>query len=141
MNDLREAAVQEALTWLRTPYHHMARVKGAGCDCATLLLEVYHTIGAIPEIDIGYYPQDWHFHRNDERYLGWIKKYAKQVDVPQKGDIALFRFGRCVSHGAIVTDWPNVIHSYHKQGVIFGSINDVELKGRLDSVWSLWGDE
>ncbi|WP_436904878.1 hypothetical protein [Acinetobacter johnsonii] len=36
-----QLAVQEALTWLGTPYHHQGRVKDVGVDCGTLLCEVY----------------------------------------------------------------------------------------------------
>ncbi len=136
----REAVVAEAMTWLRTPYHHMARVKGGGVDCATLLLEVYHAVGLIPKINVGFYPPDWHFHRNDERYLDWVRHYARRTDNPRPGDIALFRFGRCVSHGAIVTGWPGLIHSYFRLGCVLGSADDGELQGRLDSHWTLFED-
>ncbi|WP_034302551.1 C40 family peptidase [Herbaspirillum sp. RV1423] len=134
----RNLVLAEAETWLRTPYHHMGRIKGAGVDCATLLLEVFHAVGIIPKIDVGYYPQDWHFHRDEERYLGWISQYARRTETPRPGDIALFKFGRCVSHGAIVTDWPGVIHSYFQLGCVYGNANDRELAGRLDSFWTLF---
>lgn len=134
---VREQIIAEAKTWLGTPYHHMAQVKGAGVDCAQILLAVYHAVGLIPKIDVGYYPQDWHFHRDEERYLGWIEQYAKRVDRPQMGDIALFKFGRCVSHGAIMLNENNVIHSYFRQGCVYANLNDTELKGRVDSYWSL----
>jgi len=37
-----------AHAWLRTPYHHMGRVKGAGVDYAMLLAEVYSEAGRVP---------------------------------------------------------------------------------------------
>lgn len=129
------------MTWLNTPYHHQAAVKGAGVDCAQLLIEVFHRIGMIERIDVGNYPHDWHFHKDDERYLGWIEKFGHKVEQPKPGDIALFKFGRCVSHGAIVLEWPTVIHAYYQQGCVMGDANGVELKGRLHSVWSLWSEE
>src|SRR5437660_5143962 len=49
----RGLVVAEAETWLRTPYHHMARVKGAGADCLTLLAEVYEKAGVIPQYPSG----------------------------------------------------------------------------------------
>ena len=134
----REKAVAEAMTWLNTPYHHQAHVKGAGVDCAQLLLSVYHDIGMIPKIDVGNYAHDWHMHNGEEQFLGWIQKYGKQVDTPKAGDIALFKFGRCVSHGSIVVEWPTIIHSYFRQGCVLANADDVELKGRLHSFWTLW---
>lgn len=134
----REKAVEEAMTWLNTPYHHQASVKGAGVDCAQLLLSVYHAIGMIPKIDVGNYPHDWHMHNGEELFLGWIQKYGKQVEQPKAGDIALFKYGRCVSHGSIVVEWPTVIHSYFRQGVVLADVNGNELRGRLHSFWTLW---
>jgi hypothetical protein len=56
-----------ARAWLRTPYHHMGRVKGGGVDRATLPAEVYARAGVVPALAIPFYPPDWHLHRNAER--------------------------------------------------------------------------
>ena len=136
----RAAVVAEARAWLRTPYHHMGRVKGAGVDCATLLAEVYARAGVIPPQTIPFYPPDWHLHRDAERYLGFVLEHAVELsaissqlsaDQPSEliadglkltaslpADIALWRFGRCFSHGAIVVDWPLVIHAYVGKGCV-----------------------
>ena len=104
--------VEEAKTWLSTPYHHQAGIKGVGVDCAMILVRVYHAAGLIPEIDPRPYPHDWHIHRDAERYLGWVDQYAEKVDSPEPGDIAMFQFGRCVAHGEIVVEWPLIIHAH-----------------------------
>jgi cell wall-associated NlpC family hydrolase len=105
--------IEAAHTWLGTPYHTGARVKGAGVDCLTLLAEVYTEAGVIPRVEIPYYPHDWHLHRGQERYLEGLLCYAHEIpSPPQPGDIALWKFGRCFSHGAIVVDWPVIIHAY-----------------------------
>lgn len=129
----RAAVVAEARSWLRTPYHHMGRVKGAGVDCATLLAEVYARTGVIAPVSIPYYPPDWHLHRDAERYLGFVLDYAQEISCvaqasaesrrepsceAKPGDLALWRFGRCFSHGAIVIDWPLVIHAYAGRGCV-----------------------
>lgn len=137
----REQAVAEARSWLGTPYHHQARVKGAGVDCGQLLLAVYAAIGVIPELEVGNYAFDWHIHRSEEHYLGWVSKFAHQVETPKPGDIALFKFGRCVSHGAIVIEWPLVLHAYIGQGCVLTLATGNELRDRLHSFWSVWGDQ
>jgi cell wall-associated NlpC family hydrolase len=71
----RAAVVAEARAWLRTPYHHMGRVKGAGVDCATLLAEIYARAGVVPAVAIPFYPPDWHLHRDAERYLGFVLEH------------------------------------------------------------------
>ena len=134
---MRERIIQEARTWLGTPYHHHAAIKGVGVDCAQILLEVYDDAGAIKKVDVGDYPHDWHLHRSEEKYLWWIKQFCDETTDPKRGNIALFTFGRCVSHSAIILDWPHeVIHSYVKLGVVLASSEDAELRGRIHSFWT-----
>lgn len=109
---LREAIVREAESWLGTPFHHRARVKGAGVDCAQLLVGVYEAVGLVRNVDLGSYPVDWMRHHEDRRYLDGIARVALEVTVPCPGDIALFRVGRSVSHAGIVTEWPEIIHAH-----------------------------
>lgn len=120
--DLRAAVVREAQEWIGTPFHHAARIKGAGVDCLMLLAEVYERAGVSAErIVPPFYVPDWHMHRDAERYMEGLLGYARPVDAAAPGDIALFRFGRTFSHGAIVVEWPRVIHAYWSIGVVWGS--------------------
>lgn len=139
----RQAAVQAARGWLRTPFHHHGRVKGVGVDCAQLLIAVFSEIGKTsPDLNVGDYAWDWHLHRDEEKYLSHINANAHRVETPLPGDIALFKFGRCVSHAAIVVEWPKCIHAYHKQGVTWvNAEQDAELAGRLHSFWSVFGSD
>lgn len=139
-HEARQALVTEAMTWLRTPYHHQGFMKGVGVDCAFLLIKVYHAVGLIPDIDPRPYPPDWHLHRGEQRYLNWIEEYARPVDVPKPGDIALYSFGRCVSHGAIVLEWPTIIHAYMREGVVLAdALNTPGLSERFAGFYSFWG--
>lgn len=135
----RARVVAEAQSWLGTPYHHRGRVKGAGVDCGMLLIEVFAAARVIEGFDPGYYPPDWHYHRSDEKYLGWVEQYARpQLHGAQPGDIALFKFGRCISHGAIVIEWPTIIHAFLRQGCRVGRADQAPLDGRLVGVWTVW---
>lgn len=108
----RDRVVAVARTWIGTPYHPGGRVKGAGCDCLTLLAEVYSEAGVLPRIHIPYYPKDWHLHRGAERYMEGLLHYAREIETPpEQADIVLWKFGRCYSHGAIVVQWPHIIHA------------------------------
>jgi cell wall-associated NlpC family hydrolase len=132
VTDPRRALVlAKAEAWLGTPYHHMGRVKGAGTDCLMMLAEIYHSAGVIPPLDIPFYPPDWHLHRHAERYLEGLMQYAREAkDGPREGDVAVFKFGRCFSHGAIVVSWPRLIHAWWDAGVIFGTAEQPPLSGR-----------
>ena len=127
----RQSVVAEAETWLRTPYHHMGRVKGVGTDCLMLLAEVYEAADVIGHVEVPFYPPDWNLHRNAERYLQGLMLYAREIDgPPQRGDVAVFKFGRCFAHGAIVIAWPRVIHAWCDAGVVFADAQHAPLSGR-----------
>ena len=128
--ELRAADVAEAQSWIGTPFHHAARVKGAGVDCLMLLAEVYERAGVSAHIEPPFYVPDWHLHREAERYSEGLLHYAREIAAPLPGDIALFRFGRTFSHGAIVIEWPRLIHAYWAIGVVWGDANLHPLKGR-----------
>ena len=118
----RQQVVSIAKTWLKTPYRHQGRVKGAGTDCLCILVEVYSEAGLIPPIELPYYPRDWHMHRSTERYLQGLLKYTREVDAPLPGDIVLWQFGRCFSHAAIVVEWPMVIHAWVGVGCVLEDV-------------------
>jgi cell wall-associated NlpC family hydrolase len=138
----RGAVVREALKWIGTPYHHEARVMGAGVDCGMLLAEVYEGSAVTPHIVPDSYPHDWHMHRSEERYLAVVERFAHKIDTPPlPGDIALFRYGRCISHGGIVVEWPTIIHSYVSKGVLVENVEqNADLADRLAGFWSVWGE-
>ncbi len=96
---------------------------------------VYKECGVLPE---AYRPPEyssqWHLHRSDELYLKEIEKFCRQVDhppAPQPADLVVIHFGRTFSHGAIVVEWPIVIHSYVHRGVTLCDIlKDGDVVGR-----------
>lgn len=139
----RAAVVAQALTWLRTPYHHRALIKGVGVDCAQLPLGVYAGAGLIERFDTGDYPPDWHLHRDAERYLAIIERLAGEIEPAdlKPGDVILFRFGRAFSHGALVIDLPVLIHASRKDGavVLTDLDRDGDLIGRETRCFSFWG--
>lgn len=139
----RAAVIDAARSWVGTPYHHMARVKGAGCDCGQLIIASFVEAGAVPDFDTGYYTTDWHLHRSEERYLGFVEKHLQRADevygerslaerwledpsyAVAPGDVIVWRVGRTYSHGGLVTDWPNFVHAYLPSGIV----EEVSLRG------------
>lgn len=141
----RAAVVAEAATWLHTPYHHCADLKGIGVDCALSLMRIYANAGQVEFVDPRPYDPQWHLHRSEEMYLAWLVRMgAHQVQTPALGDVVMFRFGRCFSHGAVVVDAPEqiedvqVLHAYIGRGVILSRLREEPLDGRARQFWSLW---
>lgn len=123
----REKVIEEARTWLNTPYHSSAKLKGIGTDCGQFLIAVYEAAGVIIKDDCnpGSYSHEWHLHRSEEKYLNWVEKYCEKINGnPLPGDIAVFKFGRCVSHAGIVLEWPHIIHAYVSRGVVISDVSE-----------------
>ncbi len=111
----RAAVVAEARRWIGTPYHNCADLHGIGVDCGMLIVRVFVDTGLCAPFDPRPYPPDWHLHRSDERYLGFVFDRCAEVEEPRPGDILVFRYGRCYSHGGIVT---TAIAAYHRTCVL-----------------------
>ena len=68
-----------------------------------LLVRVFVDCGLVAPFDPRPYPIDWHLHRSEERYLGFIFERAARSRRREPGDVVVFRYGRCYTHGGIVT--------------------------------------
>jgi cell wall-associated NlpC family hydrolase len=141
----RAAVVSEALSWVGTPYHHEADVKGprGSVDCGMLIVRCFVDTGVVPRFDPRPYPQYWYLHRDTERYLSFVLDRATpraEGEEPQPGDVLVWKHGRCFSHGAIVTQWPRFVHAYAPFGVcVQDNINTTPMKERAMKVFNPWG--
>jgi cell wall-associated NlpC family hydrolase len=127
----RAAVIAEASTWLRTPYYWLSDKKGIGVDCAMLLVRCFVDTGVLEPFDPRPYPVDWHLHHSDERYLGWLTQFGPETTTPQPGDVAVLRFGRCFSHGAILVTPSRLIHAYLPHGrVLMADLHEPAFRNR-----------
>jgi cell wall-associated NlpC family hydrolase len=140
--DERAAVVAEARTWLKTPWVHMAGIKGGGVDCAMLLVRVYANVGLVAPFDPRPYPPDWMLHRSEERFLGFLLDRAHQVEKPGVGDVMLFRVGRCFAHGGVVSVAAplTIIHSFRPVGAVLEEVvaHNRQLKPEAALYASFW---
>lgn len=116
----RQVIVAEAMTWLKTPYHHRQRVKGVGVDCAQILIGIFTAVGLVEPFEVENYPADWMMHREEDRFRLKVREYADQIALEevQPGDVALYLVGKCFAHGAVILDWPLVIHADSRYGAV-----------------------
>lgn len=145
----RLEVIEQALSWIGTPYIHAADVKGAGIDCAMLLVRCFVDSGILPAFDPRPYPRDWHLHHSEERYLAWLQKSAQEIPFEDKrpGDVLVYKFGRCYSHGAIFLGGRRLIHACVidpacSLGDIFDSRLTCDMFGRLRpvKVFNVWAN-
>ena len=137
MADAEEAAVEqtsnkvdliiaEALTWLGTPYHEQASVKGpnGGIDCAMFICRVFVDSGVIAPFDPRPYSDSFFLHRDEPLYLQWVERYADKLSdgVPEApGDLALFKLGRTIAHSGIYLGDDLIIHAWKQAGAVVKS--------------------
>lgn len=114
-DDIRSRILVEALTWLNTPYHHQARVKGIGVDCAQLVAGVAENVfDRLKPINIEVYSVEWHMHNREEKMCDIIESFgcsSKPLEDRIPGDILTFQFGRVQSHMGILMNDERFIHA------------------------------
>ncbi|MGD9828801.1 MAG: NlpC/P60 family protein [Hyphomicrobiaceae bacterium] len=117
----RAEVVAAARSWLATPYHHQASVRGVGCDCLGLVRGVYRDLyGREPE-DVPAYSRDWTETATSEPLLTAALRHFRPADdrPPSAGDLLVFRFraGSMAKHLAIATDPQRMIHAVETAAV------------------------
>jgi NlpC/P60 family putative phage cell wall peptidase len=110
----REQVVAEARKWIGTPYHCQADIRGAGVDCIMLIVRAFVDAGICAPFDPRPYSDEWFLHRSDEHYVDGVLERCTEVQSARPGDIMIFRWGRCYSHGGIVTvaNPLTIVHAY-----------------------------
>lgn len=112
---MRERVVEIARSWLGTPYHHQASLKGKGCDCLGLVRGVWREVrGGEPEAAPPYTP-DWAEARREETLLAGARRHAREIRPAdaRPGDILVFRLrdGAMAKHMAILATDETMIHA------------------------------
>lgn len=123
-----EDIIAEAKTWIGTPYHHQASLKGVGCDCIGLirgiLRELYH-FEAAEGIN---YSADWGDSNGNEDIIDAGFKYMISIPVEEAGpgDMVAVRWakGRVAKHVMLLTYDGMAIHSYNNSPTTEISLND-----------------
>lgn len=138
----RADVVAEALSWKGTPWHHMARLKGVGVDCAQFPAAVYEAAGLIAHVEPDY-PQQWMMHRERELFVEWVEKVGgREIERAAilPGDLGLWKFGRTFSHGGIFISQEQIIHAMVRAGVQVDEVDrHVDLLNREGRFFTLWG--
>ena len=102
--------VDQARTWLGTPFHHQARLKGKGCDCLGLVVGVADELELVNAygIHLSWYDEIDYPKAPDGAYL-LAKLQALLIEVPKDqarpGDLGLFNIQNNPQHLAIFTNF------------------------------------
>jgi len=87
---MRDKIIQEARTWLETPFQHQGRKKGVGVDCVGLVEQVGFSLGLAPA---DYVPVLNYSQSPTEIMTKILNKYLKQISKNQitQGSILFFK--------------------------------------------------
>lgn len=118
----RSDLVDEARSWIGTPYCHQASLKGAGCDCLGLVRGVWRAlVGAEPEAAPPYTP-DWAEALGEETLLAAARRNLAEIapGAARAGDVLIFRMGMGVpaKHCGVATGAGTLVHAYWGRAVI-----------------------
>lgn len=140
----RQRVIEVARTYIGTPFHDQAGVKGVGIDCAHFLAACYFEAGVIKQpVDIEHYSPQFMLHRDDPLFESYVTDQGHEIPVEavQPGDTVLYQIGRSYAHGAIVVEWPKaIIHAFKTFGFVAetGAFEST-LRTRKVKFFSLWG--
>jgi len=151
----RALVVTEARTWLNTPFHHQARLKGVGVDCAMLVRAVGEACGVLTITD-----EDWKAFAgygrtpNPRRMEAAMLKFMKPIgdnnlESWQPGDVCWLQWRRDLPmHLAIVAvdgasqpgkpRW-TIIHALSTMGRVIEHGFTEEWRDRVHSWWTFPG--
>ena len=131
----RSEAVAEARTWLGTPFHHQASVKGAGCDCIGLIKGVGTALTLVdydPSSPEAQAFANYSMLPNSRRMREGLTTWLVETPVPEAtlADIYFMAWGREPQHVALITD-KGIIHSYSGVGKVVEHALDEDWRRRI----------
>lgn len=135
--------VEQARSWLGTPFHHQARLKGKGCDCLGLIIGVVDELGLkdmhgnpLAGYDEITYPKEPNGAYLTEKLTSLLDE-VPIMDV-RAGDLALFKVRENPQHLAILSDYEGglgMIHSFAPSRRVVEHRLDDDWKSRLLKVY------
>ena len=109
---LRQQLIDEAMTWIGTPYKYARQEKGSGTDCSGFTMVVYNDVANIK------------IPRNSAKQAEYCKSIKNSEIEP--GDLVFFATGKDknrVSHVGMMIDSDKFIHASSSKGVVISDIN------------------
>jgi len=134
---VRDLIIAEARSWIGTPFHWEASVKGVGCDCKGLVAGVARNLGR-PEAATAFANATAYHRQVDTKLLRrGLESLFDLAATPSPGDVLLLTVGGRAQHMAIMTAPGRMIHTYGKgpRCVIEVPMGNIWVSA-IDSAWS-----
>lgn len=139
----RAHVIEVARSWIGTPFHDQAAIKGVGVDCAHLLAAVGVEAGLVEPFHIEVYSPQFMLHRDDPLFESYVLRFTREIPEAEArmGDVVLYRVGRSFAHGGFIVEWPAaIIHAYKTYGgVVETGGREADLSERAVKFFSIAG--
>jgi NlpC/P60 family putative phage cell wall peptidase len=123
-----EAVIAAARSWLGTPYHDQASVRGVGCDCLGLARGVWRDVVGPEPFPVPPYSRDWGEVGAREVLADSAGRMLlpAAAGAPEPGMLLIFRMrDRAVAkHIGVLTERETFIHAYERIGVVEQALTD-----------------
>jgi NlpC/P60 family putative phage cell wall peptidase len=110
----REELVDEARSWIGTPFQHRASVKGAGVDCLGLVAALHRACKPDTAVTIPAYAPDWPLDAGGEILIEGLRGYLAPIAKTDRaaGDVLAFRWRQHlpVMHLGVLSGNETLIH-------------------------------
>ena len=118
-----------ARSWIGTPYHNMAAVKGAGCDCIGLVRGVWAELNNQPLPPVPVYSARWTGRDKDEELLlDTARAYLREVNADERGPGVVLAFrihpDAVAQHCGIMTTEKTMVHAHSGRKVYEVELGD-----------------
>ena len=100
----RTDIVDAARTWIGTPFHHQARLKGTGVDCVGLVIGVAKELSLVePSFDVIAYPRV----PDGTSLMHLVNLHMTEInkDIMQPGDVIVVSFDKDPQHLGILGNY------------------------------------
>jgi cell wall-associated NlpC family hydrolase len=137
--------IDEAKSWVGTPFVAHSRVKGAGVDCVNLAAALYLETRVLDAFDPPAYALDGGVHNKTSQVVEWLENHPRFMAIyhkhgpmpynPMVGDALVFKNVQSEHHVAVMLAGHYFIHSVFFRKVVIGSLTDPLYKHALSAVY------
>jgi len=121
LSPIAAAVLDEARSWIGTPYRHQGSHRHVGCDCLGLVRGIWRALYGREPASAGPYAPDWAEAGGQDRLLDAARRYfhEKPVADAAPGDLLVFRWRphHAAKHLGIVETPGTFIHAYEGHAV------------------------
>jgi NlpC/P60 family putative phage cell wall peptidase len=139
LTDLQTRVIEEARSWIGTPYRHQASLKSVGCDCLGLVRGIWRELyGQEPEA-LKPYSADWAEAGGADALLDAARRHFNEKPRAEMaaGDVILFRWkpAQAAKHLGILVSEQAIIHAYEGHAVMVSALVP-QWRSRIAGVFS-----